>query len=291
MTSLAALLERHRAGMLAVALGVLGYGPEAEDAVQDAMLTAVRRIGELRDPSAAGAWLRTIVRNNCRMRLRTNTPVSLANFEGLGLRSSEPSPEELLERTVQRDWVWHALNTLSESVRLVTLLRYFSDVSSYDQIAAICGVPVGTVRSRLNQGRVKLAEALQATADLAHDDASAITEASRREAEETLAAAEQGEFERVVREAWSPELQVTIPDGQCFTGRGFLVRGMNDDLTRGVRQRIRNVVASRDLVIWEADLISLVGDPQGCPPGVVWMQHTRGGRVHRMRLFHPQRRG
>jgi RNA polymerase sigma-70 factor (ECF subfamily) len=122
--------------MQAVALGLLGYGPDAEDAVQDAML----------------------------------------------------------ERRAQRDWMWHALGELSEPLRSVTLLRYFSDVSSYEQIATLCGVPVGTVRSRLNQGRSKLATALRATAELAHDDVAVLTEARRREAEETLAA-ERGEFE------------------------------------------------------------------------------------------------
>jgi DNA-directed RNA polymerase specialized sigma24 family protein len=80
-TSLALLLDRHRAGTQAVALGLLGYGPDAEDAVQDAML----------------------------------------------------------ERRAQRDWIWRALGELSEPLRLVTLLRYFSDVSSYEQIHAVRG--------------------------------------------------------------------------------------------------------------------------------------------------------
>ncbi|HET6191075.1 MAG TPA: sigma factor [Trebonia sp.] len=64
------LLDRHQAAMRAVALGLLGYGTDADDAVQDAMLTAMSKLGGLRDPAAAGPWLRAIVRNCCRMRLR-----------------------------------------------------------------------------------------------------------------------------------------------------------------------------------------------------------------------------
>ena len=292
-TSLAVLLERHRAGMQAVALSLLGYGPDAEDAVQDAMLVAMRRIDEVRDPAAVGPWLRTVVRNNCRMLVRASRPVPLGDLDAAALPSREPTPEELLEHRAQRDWVWHALSGLSEPVRLVTMLRYFSDVSSYEQIAALCGVPIGTVRSRLNQGRGKLAAGLRAAAEEAHDDVATLTAARRRDAEETLAAARRGEFERVVREAWWPDLQAVLPGGQRIGGeRGealhVLLRGMDRDLTHGVHQRIRNVVASGDLMIWEADLINPPDDPEHCPPGVVWLQHLRAGRVRQLRLFHPR---
>nr|WP_275935758.1 sigma factor [Herbidospora sakaeratensis] len=107
------MLSRHRAGMHAVALALLGHRADAEDAVQDAMLVAVRRIDDLRDPDAAGPWLRAIVRNACRARLRTAAAVPLPAAE---LPAPGPTPEELLERRALRDWVWHVLNDLSELV-------------------------------------------------------------------------------------------------------------------------------------------------------------------------------
>ncbi|WP_230689174.1 RNA polymerase sigma factor [Catellatospora paridis] len=287
-TSLAVLLARHRAGMLAVALGVLGYGSDAEDAVQDAMLVAMSRIGQVRDPAAVGQWLRTIVRNNCRMRLRSTRPVPMADLAVLPLTAGGPTPDELLEQRAQRDWIWHALAGLSEPVRMVTLLRYFSDVTSYEQIAALCGIPVGTVRSRLNQGRTRLTDLLRAAAELAHDDATTLAQARRREAEQTLVAAERGEFAQVVRQSWWPDLEVVTPDGRFSQGPDVLLAGMDLDLTDGVRQRIRNVVVSGDVLIWEADLISPPDDPEHCPPGVVWAQRLRDRRVSRIRLFHPR---
>ncbi|MEV0459576.1 RNA polymerase sigma factor [Catellatospora methionotrophica] len=287
-TSLAVLLARHRAGMLAVALGVLGYGSDAEDAVQDAMLVAMARIGDVRDPAAVGGWLRTIVRNNCRRLLRPARSVPMADLAALPLTDGGPTPDELLERRAQRDWIWHALAGLSEPVRMVTLLRYFTDVTSYEQIAALCGIPVGTVRSRLNQGRTRLTTLLRASAELAHDDATALAGARRQEAEQTLAAAERGEFADVVRQSWWPDLAVVTPDGQLTRGPDVLLVGMDLDLTDGVRQRIRNVVVSGDVLIWEADLISPPDDPEHCPPGVVWAQLLRDRRVSRIRLFHPR---
>ena len=67
--SLGVLLERHRAPLYALALRFLGYGPDAQEAVQDAFLTALRTIDRLREPEAVGGWLRGIQRNVCLRRL------------------------------------------------------------------------------------------------------------------------------------------------------------------------------------------------------------------------------
>ena len=62
---------------------------------------------------------------------------------------------------------------------------------------------------------------------------------------------------------------------------------MDRDLDAGVRQRLVNVVASRDVLIWEAKLISPPSDPLHCPPEVLWVQFLENDRVTRLRLFHP----
>jgi RNA polymerase sigma-70 factor (ECF subfamily) len=288
VASLGLLLERHRAGMQAVALSLLGYSPEAQEVVQDAMLVALQRLGELRDPRAAGPWLRAIVRNSCRMRHRAARPNAADDRLLHALPSAEPSPEALLDRQVLRDWVWHAVEELSASLQPVVLLRYFSGVSRYDQIAAVCGLPVGTVRSRLNQARRKLGEALLATADAAHDDAAALTARRRREAAELLAAAARGDFGAALAASWSADLALVGPQGQRGRGRDTLVRIMESDLEAGVRQRPVNVTASRRFTIIEAELLNPPWDPGHCPPGVVWLLSLRDDRVEHVRLFHPQ---
>jgi RNA polymerase sigma factor (sigma-70 family) len=164
-----ALLARHRAAMHAVAVSLLGWSPDAEDAVQDAMLTALQRIGELRDASAAGPWLKAITRNNARMRLRSPDRTEPASTDLDSWPSREPSAEDLLDQHAMRDWLWSALETLSEPLHITVLLRYFTDSSSYQQIAAICGVPVGTVRSRLNEARRRLTAALVSSATALDD--------------------------------------------------------------------------------------------------------------------------
>jgi RNA polymerase sigma factor (sigma-70 family) len=153
--SLGVLLARHQASIRAVALSMIGYGPDTDDVVQDAALLALRRIQDVRNPEAVGPWLRAVVRNECRMRLRARRVGDLGGEMLLALPSDDPMPEELLDRHLLQDWVWHAIGELSPSLRVVAMLRYFSDVSTYEQIASVCQLPIGTVRSRLSQVRVK----------------------------------------------------------------------------------------------------------------------------------------
>jgi RNA polymerase sigma factor (sigma-70 family) len=282
--ALGLLLARHQAGMRAVALAVLGHGPSVDDVVQDAALVALRRIGDVCDPAAVGAWLRMIVRNGCRMRLRA--PRDLPLTDEFALPSSDLTPERVLERHALRDWIWQAMAELSPPLRMTLMLRHFSGVTSYDEIAAACEVPVGTVRSRLSQARAKMAQALLATAASAHDDAAALTTARHREGLVTLAAAERGAFAEVVAERYVPEVELVGGRGERG-GRDLLLGGMECDLEAGVRQRLVHTVASQDITIWEMDLLSPPDDPEHCPPSVVWLVSLDQGRVRRIRLFHP----
>ncbi|SDO95947.1 RNA polymerase sigma-70 factor, ECF subfamily [Actinacidiphila guanduensis] len=200
-----------------------------------------------------------------------------------------PDPAEVLERHALRDWVWSALEDLSPALQLVTMLRYFTDVTSYEDMAALCAVPVGTVRSRLHQARTRLVGALLASADRVHDDAAVRNGLHRRLAEETLAAAHRGRLASALSEWWSPQADVTWPTGKR-TGVDCLPTAFDRDLSDGVRHELVNVVAGRKVVIWEAALRNPPDDPFHCPPGVVWVHFLDQGRVGELRLFHPRRR-
>jgi RNA polymerase sigma factor (sigma-70 family) len=289
VSALGLLLARHRAALLAVAISLVGYGPDAEDAVQEASVIALRRIGDLREPAAAGSWLRTVVRNVCRMQHRARVERPLDADVVATLCSAEPDPAELLEQHVTRDWVWHALEDLSPPLRLVVMLRYFSRLTEYQDIAAACGVPIGTVRSRLNEARAKLARALLATADAAHGDARTHSEARRRDAEELLAAVPRGDLASAFAASWSPTVEISGVPGFQAVGYGGLIRQVEQDLADGVGTRLTNVVASRDIALCEFELQSPAWDPQHCPPGAGWLLHLRAGWVERARLFHLRR--
>ncbi len=264
MAALGVLLDRYRPEMLAVALGVLGRPSDAEDAVQEAMLTALGRIQDLRDPGAAGPWLKMIVRNCCRMHVRANLPVPVADQLPVPRLVEAADPALLLEDHAARDWVWHAVEQLSEPLRLVTLLRYFTGVKTYEQIGAVCGIPVGTVRSRLSKARSALARQLRESAAQAHADVRAIAAARRREAEQILLPGPR-EYAAVLRDAWHPRLRTVWPDGRRTHGVDPVIGLLDRSTGAGVRQRLMTVVASRQIVIWEAEMLNPPEDPYHCP--------------------------
>lgn len=275
--------------MRTVALSVLGWGPDAEDVVQDAMLVALSRLGELRDPTAAGPWLRAITRNAARMRLRSAGRATTVHPPRADLPTQDPNPEQVLDDNALRDWVWTALDALSEPLQEAVLLRYFTTASSYQQIAAACGVPVGTVRSRLNQARTKLDNALRATADTTHTDSAAITARRRREAQELLSSAAHGRFRTTLAAATVPDLNLLGPQGQRARGRDTLADIMDSDLAAGVRQCLSTVTAGNRITILECDLHSPPWDSQHCPPAVLWLMTQHGQHIDKIRLFHPTR--
>lgn len=280
------VLERHRAMMRAAVVRLIGWTPDVDDVVQDAMLSAIRRFSTLREPDAVGSWLLTIARNAARMRLRARA-ADAAGVLPERLADTEPSPDQILETHALRDWIWSALDELSEPLQQVVVLRYFSSAHSYAQIAAACGVPIGTVRSRLNQARARLAATMTDVANDRHRSASALTAERRLVAVQVLAAADQGSFASALAELTTPDVRVVSPQGAHQRGRRPLETIMESDLQAGVRQELTGVAAGRHVTIWECDLYSPPWDPSHCPPAVLWMLTHHGNRIDEIRLFHP----
>lgn len=139
---------------------------DAQDAVQDAYLRAFRAYG-----SVVGAdikpWLLTIVRHVAyRWLSARKRAANVIAFDSalpgrededgtLELASDEPSPEDLLVTRAQQMLVRNALAELPAISREVIVLREFEDMS-YQEIATITGVPIGTVMSRLGRAREQL---------------------------------------------------------------------------------------------------------------------------------------
>lgn len=288
--SLGVLLERHRAPLHAVALRMLGHGPGAQDAVQETFLVVLRNIDRLREPEAAGGWLRAIVRNVCLMRLRERR--GEYTFDELPLRfegeSVEASAEQYIDRMATREWVWAALSELPESLRVTAMLRYFGSYPSYREISAILGVPVGTVSSRLTQVKVKMAEALLRTAGLEHDEARRSAESRTRFFEAAFDEIDRKRDPEMFASAFSDDLVWSvnsISGGADRRGRTSWVQLFESDLEEGVRIPITNVLASKDVTIIEADQLNPPEDPFHCPPAISMVGFYRDGLIQRMRAY------
>jgi RNA polymerase sigma factor (sigma-70 family) len=287
----ARLYELHYAGMLAVASQILGSGPDAEDVCQDAAITAFARIGELRDPSAVRPWLNTIVRNNCRTLLRARRPVPVG-VAGEDLPASAlDDPFARIERSALRDWIWHGLRQLSPAVLPAALLRYFTENNSYEQIAALCGIPVGTVRSRLSEARRQLTAALPRVRDERHEDCAALFAERRQEAAAFLSSAAALSSPASVHGRFADDLTMHWPDGQRSTGLKPILEAMASAYHDGITYRLNTVVAAAGITIWDIEFVNPPEDPEHCPPSGTWMMRESEGRIRRIRLLQTSRPG
>jgi RNA polymerase sigma factor (sigma-70 family) len=282
------LLERHRAPLFALALRFLGHGPDAQDAVQDAFFIALRTIDRLREPEAVGWWLRGIVRNVCLRRLKERQKKITLGEVSWGVESVflESSVEEAIDRLAMREWVWTALGELPENLQVTAMLRYFSGHPSYEEISAVLGVPIGTVRSRLNTAKLRLAEALLQTAGLEHDETRRIAEARANFFEAAYMQYNRGKSYDILASALSEDLVFSLSNGRVFTrGYQFMIKDMERDLEAGEKVHPKEVISSKDVVVIECDVENPPDNPRRCPPAVSQVAVYRDGKIHRMHWY------
>ena len=135
---------------------------DAEDAVQEAYLLALRHFAGFRGENAR-AWLLTIVRRCCYAWAgREGRQASAVGPEELDeLPGDTDDPETAAVRGELRQQLASAVDALPLPFREVIVLREIQDLS-YQEIATVTGVPIGTVMSRLARARRRLQRALEA---------------------------------------------------------------------------------------------------------------------------------
>lgn len=160
-----ALVSQYRLPLFRLALSVLDDPAEADEAVQDALVAALRGLKGYRGQAAFRTWLFTIALNVCRGRLRRRRlQFKLAEaLRALWPREPPVKIEAVVEANERDTAIWQAVRALPESHRLPVVLRYYHDHSTAE-IAAMLGVPKNTVISRLASARKRLREALSAAA-------------------------------------------------------------------------------------------------------------------------------
>jgi RNA polymerase sigma-70 factor, ECF subfamily len=157
---------RHIDRMHAAALALCGNRPDADDLVQETMLTVLRRPRRLRGNSEL-AYLTTMLRNRFiddrRTAARRHQTVGLAEVAESADPRAGLRPDRLVADREVLDAV-HALESpFREAVVAVDMLGL-----SYKEAAAALGVPVGTIMSRLARGRDRVVGALAPSAELAY---------------------------------------------------------------------------------------------------------------------------
>ncbi len=141
------LVELHRTGLRRMTTNLLRDPHTAEDVVQEAFLKAFRELPKLRDDASFKAYLFRIAARICIDRLRRARPV-LEHEDRAGECPGVPTAARVLETMM----VERVLARLPADARVVIVLREIEGLS-YEEIAEVLAVPLGTVRSRLHASR------------------------------------------------------------------------------------------------------------------------------------------
>jgi RNA polymerase sigma-70 factor, ECF subfamily len=167
---LTSVIAHHSSRFRRIAMCHLGNVADAEDAVQDALLSALTHVNQFRGQAKMSTWLTTIVINSARMKLRRRSRrmqisldetfreqnLSLADF----VSDTQPGPEHLYRDREIAATLSCATSRLSPALRMTFQLRDL-DGLSIRETAHRMGVPSGTVKARLARARARLKKAIE----------------------------------------------------------------------------------------------------------------------------------
>jgi RNA polymerase sigma-70 factor, ECF subfamily len=171
------LVLRYQNRIYGAVLRIVGNAEEAEEVVQDTFIKLHQSIGNFRTNAAFVSWVFRIAHNCCMDRLRKRLrrkPFQFRSFDPQSTGDREegdcshvviqaadpsPNPSDVLDASEQEAFIERSLKELPETQRVVVVLHDIEGFS-YQEIAGIIGTNIGTVRSRLHYGRVKLRELL-----------------------------------------------------------------------------------------------------------------------------------
>ncbi|KXA14381.1 Sigma-70 region 2 [Clostridium perfringens] len=140
------LIDENRLSIYRVARGILNNKEDIEDAIQNTIIKSYEKIGTLKKEEFFKSWIIRILINECNLILRRNKKtIFLDKLENEESYSDDYGNIELTS----------VVNSLSEDLRITTVLYYFEDMST-KEISEMLNIAEGTVRSRLARAREKL---------------------------------------------------------------------------------------------------------------------------------------
>lgn len=169
--AIVAIYERHGGLIYRFALRLSGDQSMAEEVTQEVFLALIKQAGRF-DPARAelATWLCGIARNMIWKQIKTRDrwrSASADEEEGQTL-APEDDPDATLSRKEAVAIVRHGMEALPLPLKEVVVLCEFEELT-YERAAAVLGVPVGTVRSRLHRAKARLAQLLRSSPETAKE--------------------------------------------------------------------------------------------------------------------------
>ena len=155
------LVGRYYEHVIGVVYRLCGDTQIAQDATQEAFMRAWVKLPSFQPRAPFRNWVYRIAVNTALDILRHKPEESIENSIGMQIMAEKsPGPEAAYIEKEQADFLQGAVQALPEAARSVLVLREYGGLS-YDEIAAVLEIPLGTVMSRLNYARSRLREMLK----------------------------------------------------------------------------------------------------------------------------------
>ncbi len=160
----AELVTRYQDRLYNVVYHIVNDREEACDIVQETFLQSYTNLSRFRQSSRFYTWLYRIAFNisigTLRQKKRKVSMEQILDDYGECLASKDESPEHKMTSEESSRLLWEAINRLPSEYRTPLILREMEE-ASYEEIADILHVPVGTVRSRLHRARLALKDLIE----------------------------------------------------------------------------------------------------------------------------------
>lgn len=158
-TAFGELVGRYRNRLWSICFRVTGNREDAEEAVQDTLTSAWQNLHKFRGDAKVSTWLYRIAANASLAIVRKRKDAVADDFDVIELEDPAPMTAD---RVADVDAVRRALAELPEDFRVAIVLREFAELS-YADIAEHQGIPVATVKTRINRARKQLITLLAPT--------------------------------------------------------------------------------------------------------------------------------
>ncbi|MCX5800225.1 MAG: sigma-70 family RNA polymerase sigma factor [Candidatus Eisenbacteria bacterium] len=166
-SAFAKLLKKYRRPVYSLALKMLGQEEDAEDTAQEAFIRAFQSLDTCDPERPFQRWIYRITYNLCVDRYRRKKPFAISLDQTVGedelqmeLVDSAPAPDEVLGMRDEHRKVVELLYSLPPRYRVVVVLRHQEELS-YEAIAEILGLPLGTVKARMHRAHNMLRKKLK----------------------------------------------------------------------------------------------------------------------------------
>lgn len=164
------LMETHESRMYAVALRMCQNREDAQDCLQDAMIRIYKALPTFKGESSFSTWAYRITMNTCLDDLRKKKNRAASSLDALldlgwSPADEENTPERKYSRMEMSREINRAIQSLPEDMRAAIVLRDIHGFS-YEEIASMLSINIGTIKSRISRGREKLREILTGCAEL-----------------------------------------------------------------------------------------------------------------------------